>query len=232
MQRLRIEFTKEKLAKFLSHLELLKVFERAMRRGAIPLSFTRGFHPHPRISFGPALAVGITSSREYMDVELKRRIPVSQFKEKLQQQLPQGIVVRKVEEIPLKATALMAVINCAVYQVRGEVDKLLTEKEFEEAIKSLLARNYIPVERETKKGVKRKNIREGIYCLTGSLVNRCFNVHMKVATGSGDNVRPEEVVHALAQELEGKAQLSVLSIHREALYVKEGDNYLSPMEVV
>jgi hypothetical protein len=73
MPRYRIEYAKQDSARFLSHLELVRVFSRALRRSGLPLVFTQGFSPHPRVSYGPSLGVGVAGRREYLDVELDVR---------------------------------------------------------------------------------------------------------------------------------------------------------------
>ena len=68
VMRIRSRFKKYGLARYVSHIDMIRVFERAMRRADIPLAYSQGYHPHPMLSFSPALAVGVTSDAEYMDV--------------------------------------------------------------------------------------------------------------------------------------------------------------------
>ncbi|NLC39201.1 MAG: DUF2344 domain-containing protein, partial [Clostridia bacterium] len=65
---IRLEYSRCGTARFLSHLEMLRLFERSFRRASLPLAFSRGFNPHPKISFGPPLPVGVSGRREYLDV--------------------------------------------------------------------------------------------------------------------------------------------------------------------
>ena len=107
---LRIKYGKTREGKFLSHLDLMRAWERAFRRGAIPLAFSQGFNPHPKISFGSALAVGITSSGEYMDVELKSFREIKEIKATLENYLPWGKSLRYSRNRPCNAS-LMSRIN-------------------------------------------------------------------------------------------------------------------------
>ncbi|RUM87681.1 MAG: TIGR03960 family B12-binding radical SAM protein [Thermodesulfatator sp.] len=95
----RILYRKVDLARFLSQLELARVFERAARRAALPLAFTQGFHPRPRFSFGRALPVGIASEAEVMYLALREVLDPEEVSARLNQELPQGISVREVQRV-------------------------------------------------------------------------------------------------------------------------------------
>ena len=86
----RIKYGKTEAGKFISHLDLSRAWERAFRRAQIPVAYSQGFNPHPKISFGSALAVGVTSSGEYLDVSLKKIIPLKEIKGELSKYLPKG----------------------------------------------------------------------------------------------------------------------------------------------
>ena len=102
----------------------MRAWERAFRRGAIPLAFSQGFNPHPKISFGSALAVGITSSGEYMDVELKSFREIKEIKATLENYLPLGLKVYDIVEIDPATPSLMSRINRAKYQVQGKLNEI------------------------------------------------------------------------------------------------------------
>ena len=100
--RIRVKFAKLGKGRFLSHLELLTVFLRALRRAGIPMRFSEGFHPLPRIVFGPALSVGLESRAEYVDLEIYGAIDCDELSKVLNWELPEWIRVLESKEIPLK----------------------------------------------------------------------------------------------------------------------------------
>ena len=115
--RLRIRYTKSDPMHLLSHLDTARVFLRAMRRAKITLRMSQGFHPHPKISFGPALSVGMESKCEYIDVELDQFIDKDQFIQKLVRVLPGGITPTQARYIDSKAASLTSLSDQHSYQV-------------------------------------------------------------------------------------------------------------------
>ena len=99
MQRLRITFSRSEELKYITHLDLMRLWQRVLRRANIPLVYSQGFSPHPRISLGAPLAIGVTSSSELMDIFLERRLSPHFFIKSVKEQLPGGIDILEVEEV-------------------------------------------------------------------------------------------------------------------------------------
>lgn len=228
---LRIKYGKTDQGKFISHLDLSRAWERALRRAGIPVAYSQGFNPHPKISFGSALAVGVTSSGEYMDITLKNYFPIQEIKGELAKYLPKGLIVYEIVEIDPKATALMALINRARYLVEIELLEDIDEAKMTEFFQDMLRQEQVLIQRNTKKGLKEKDIRSGILELTGKVINnRQIQLEMVVETGSGGNVRPEEVALAL-KDLGLLLEPETMAIHREGLYVGSDVGLDSPLSV-
>ena len=104
--KVRLCFSKTGESRFLSHLETVRVFSRAARRAKLPIRYSQGFHPQPKIAFGPALPVGIESLAEYVDMEFTDTIAASAVQDRLNRALPQGIDIFAGEEISLKTPAI------------------------------------------------------------------------------------------------------------------------------
>jgi radical SAM-linked protein len=117
MPRYRIEYAKTSAAKWLSHLELIRTFNRALRRSGLPLAFSQGFNPHPRLSYGPSLGVGVAGLREYLDMDLDAVIPLSEGLASLRQQFPPGLETRCLMELAPAVPGIGKVINCAWYRL-------------------------------------------------------------------------------------------------------------------
>ncbi|MGF7186172.1 radical SAM-linked protein [Desulfitispora alkaliphila] len=228
MYNYRIEYSVTGNAKYVSHLDLAQAFERSMRRASLPLAFSQGFNPHPKMSFGSALAVGLSSSGEYMDVELTEEWSESEFKEALNRVLPEGLHIERVLLLKEKNVKLMALINRAKYQV---LIPFTGNHDIEEVVHELLARKELPVLRRTKKGEKERDIRPGIMRLEGRVEGSTVLLEMTVETGSGGNVRPEEVVQLINEVSNMSLEPEMAKYHRVGLYVQEGGQLLTPLDV-
>jgi len=99
MQRLRIRFCRGEEIKFISHLDLMRLWQRALLRAGISLAYSEGFSPHPRISLAVPLAVGVTSEAELMDIFVIKWVSPHLFTTAVSQQLPPGIGILQVYQI-------------------------------------------------------------------------------------------------------------------------------------
>lgn len=114
----RLRFTKHGPVRFISHRDIARAFERAFRVSELPIAFTQGFSPRPKVSFGPALAVGYESDAEYLDVELTHEVDVTAMVEKISVALPEGVRTTGVIALADRAPALQDIITSLSYRVR------------------------------------------------------------------------------------------------------------------
>lgn len=153
--RVRFRFSKTGLMRFLSHLELMTVIQRAVARADLPIAFSSGFNPHPKISFGPALPVGVEGLNEYLDMELISPVNIKMVVEDLNRSLPQGLHIHEAKIISSKTGSLSSLVNRYLYSIevsKGEI----------ELLKEAVAKESIPLERRTARGVKRIDLRQMI----------------------------------------------------------------------
>jgi radical SAM-linked protein len=115
--RLRLSYKKTAPIHFLSHLDMARVFLRAIKRVSIPVSMSQGFHPHPKIAFGPALSVGMESECEYIDIELDQYMDKELVISKLNQTLPAGVSIMGAQYIKIKSSSLTSLSDQHSYQV-------------------------------------------------------------------------------------------------------------------
>jgi len=115
--RIRFSFRKGEEVRFLSHLEILRAFSRATRRAALPISFSQGFHPQPRLMIAWALPVGVCGEGELGEMELERTSPPSEVKEQLNRCLPLGLAVLHAESVPLGSPSLDRILSRALYMI-------------------------------------------------------------------------------------------------------------------
>ena len=228
----RIKYGKPNAGRFLSHLDLLHAWERAIRRTGAPLAFSQGYNPHPKLYFGSALSVGTTSDGEYMDVELEMDIDAESFRKELAAALPPALTLLDMAVPPAKSAALMSIIDRARYLVTVILVQPLTAAELEAVIAQFLAQETVKVLRFKKNSREKRevDIRAGIFTLTGEVQQegQCIVLEMLLKTGSEGNVKPDEVVAGLMQ-----AGLPVVEdierIHRLGLYVEQEGQLVSPL---
>jgi len=157
--RLRIKYAKKNESRFISHLDLVRIFDRTLRRAGIPVAYSQGFHPHPKISFGHPLPLGLKSVAEYADVTLSQPFP--EIENTLRKGFPKGFELIGIQSIPDRAESLVKFIKIAEYFVRCHIDDSLRNK-----LKEIFKSDNIPVTRKTKKGEKTVDIRSGIIDLS------------------------------------------------------------------
>lgn len=225
MKWMRIQFTKLEEVRFISHLDLMRALMRAFRRSRVPIAFSQGFNPHHQVSMGPPLAVGVTSTGEYMDVQLAEEITVDDFFAMLKPQMPRGLDLVRGEFIPDNAPSLMAQIDQAVYLVRMKTH--LEKAGIEQVLREFYSQRNIIITRQRKgKEVDLKPlIRELKLLYAGDEPV----LQMRVQTGSKGNARPEEVMAALSQ-YGGIEMIPLTNIHRQGLYVEQDGGLLTPFE--
>ncbi|GFO54097.1 B12-binding protein [Geomonas sp. Red276] len=164
-QRIRIRFEKLGRMRYLSHLEMLTLFTRAVGRAAIPIRYSQGFHPHPKFSFATALSVGVESYAEYMDFEVEQGYGAEQLQTALNAALPEGVRVVEAREIGLKAPALSVIMERVRYRVTLPEGM---EAGLEEKVASFLALDSCPLRREKKGKVIEFDLREELSELSGT----------------------------------------------------------------
>jgi radical SAM-linked protein len=195
-QRLRVRFRRGEEVKYITHLDLMRLWERALRRAEVPLVYSEGHTPRPRLSLAVPLAVGVTSSAELMEVFLTRRVALRDFIRSVTAQLSAGIEVLEVVEVGLGLPSLQSEVRWARYRVEGPLNG--AHEDVRSAVSRFLAADSIPWEHMREREVRRYDIRAlvrdlavedaaaGSYALAMTL--RCDNA----ASG-----RPEQVVAAL-----------------------------------
>ncbi|NLI14612.1 TIGR03936 family radical SAM-associated protein [Pelotomaculum propionicicum] len=201
MFRYRIIYAKVGPARYISHLDLLRVFDRSARRAGLPVAYTQGFNPHPKMTFAAPLSVGTAGEAEYADMELARDIDPAVVKSALAGAMPQGLRLIEVDRTPEAAASLMALVERATYSARAELASPLRDEVLARAIDSFLARPQIIIERQGKAGAKKEyDIRPGIFAMSGCVNNDIIKIKAELKTGSSGNVRFEELLAAFLKE--------------------------------
>lgn len=196
MQRLRIRFSRSEELKFISHLDIIRLWERALRRARIALAYSEGFSPHPRISLAAPLSVGITSDAELMDIVLAGQVSPHWFTSAVNQQLPSGMRVLEVYPIAPGIPSLQSQVRFAEYEVDVETEK--STEEIEAAISGLLSLERLPWHHMRDTGRRSYDLRALIddIWLVGRNGSHC-TIGMRLRCDNSGSGRPEQVIAAL-----------------------------------
>jgi len=215
--RFRIKFGKNDAMRFTGHLDTVRLFDRAMRRGGIPLSFSQGFHPHPKISFSPPLPLGMKSTAEYADFSLSKPFP--DIENVLRRELGPGIELFGIRSVTEKVKSLNSIISLSEYYVACVVNG-----ELKDTVKSICDRDSISVNRSTQKGPKTIDIRPGIIEINFNGTNNGFT--MILGSIPGQSAKPSEVLGLIFDDV-----MPVCVIRTEQ-YAVINEKRVTPFEVL
>ena len=223
----RIKFRKFGAMKFIGHLDVMRFFQKVMRRADIPIAFTGGYSPHMIMSFANPLGVGVTSDGEYFDIELAEEIDMQEAVVRMNAVSVEGIEI--VNMVPIsdeKKRTGMSIVAAADY-LSG-----LKSGEFpdgwKEKVPGFLAQDTIRIVKKTKKSEKEVDIKPKIY----RFAVRDDQVYMQVATGSVENLKPEVVMQAFCQYLGVDSEQVAFLHHRLDVYAVTDDNRLASLDKV
>jgi radical SAM-linked protein len=198
--KVRMRFTKEGEVRFISHLELAHLFHRASNRADLPLSYSEGFHPMPRIIFATAIPVGMESRMEIVDMELEGRMTPREIREKLNQTLPQGIEILEAEEVPLNSPSSSA-LTPSVYWI--PLDRLILKEEAIPRIQKALENEEFILHQERKGKRRRVNVRPLIQRMEvkngreDSGETSSWGIELVLRHGMGRTAKPTEIIGAV-----------------------------------
>ncbi|MEE8413595.1 MAG: TIGR03936 family radical SAM-associated protein [Dehalococcoidales bacterium] len=196
MQRLRIKFSRGDGIKFISHLDITRLWERAFHRAQIQLAYSEGYSPHPKISLAAPLAVGITSEAELMDIFLLKLVSPHWFSAAVSQQLPADIAILGVYQTGLNMPSLQSQVRYAEYRV--EMEQESGSGDMEAAVAGLLSAEHLPWHHQRDTGRRSYDLRSLIDDLRLIDVSGSgCTIEMRLRCDSGGAGRPEQVALAL-----------------------------------
>jgi radical SAM-linked protein len=195
--RARITFTKQGALRYTGHLDLHRLWERAMRRADLPIAYSQGFNPQPKISLAAALPLGFSSRGEVLDVRLNEDIPLEEITQRLKDNLPRDVQIVGVEQVDERAPALQTQVLSAAYNV--ELTEPVDGSDLTRRVETLMNSESLPRERRGKSYDLRPLI-EMLSVLTEA--NGKVWLKMTLAAREGATGRPEEVLSTLGIESE------------------------------
>lgn len=216
--KVRIKFAKRGAMKFIGHLDVMRYFQKALRRARIDVKFTEGMSPHMVMSFAAPLGVGLTSEGEYVDIELRTPISTAKALEQLNGVMVEGMEILDFRRVPDgKASKAMSLVAAADYTARFR-QGYAPQGDWQSDISGFFARKSIPVTKETKKGETQTDIRPMIY----EMGVNAGTVFLKLATGSAANLKPELVMETYLKWKGYEVQPFALEVNREEVYADLG----------
>lgn len=196
-QRLRVRFRRGEELKFIAHLDIVRLWERATRRAGIPLAYSEGFTPHPRLAVTAPLPLGVIGEAEMMDVYLTRYVPPQAFVQAMKRQLPPGIEIVEVATVPLVLPSLQSQVRYAEYEV--EVDSEgKTRLDVEAVVQSFLDAREIPWHHQREETVRHYDLRALVDDLWVAQwqEEKCV-IGMRLRCDTGGAGRPDQVMAGL-----------------------------------
>lgn len=202
--KIRIKFAKYGTMKFIGHLDVMRFFQKAIRRAQIDIRYSEGFSPHQIMSFAAPLGVGLESTGEYLDIEVNSVTSTKDIKNALNNVMVEGMEILSVKALPDTAKNAMASVAAARYRIVCRQSALPEPVEdIVQKLSAFYAQKQIPVTKKTKKSMLELDLKPGIYELTTEECadpdkkgENCFVVSMLVDASSSGNIKPAMVLDA------------------------------------
>lgn len=228
--KIRIKFRKTGIMKFIGHLDVMRYFQKAIRRADVEICYSGGFSPHQIMSFAAPLGVGITSNGEYVDIEVHSTGTTAEMLERLNAVMAEGFEIAEYKLLPDTATNAMSSVAAADYTLTFRPGYEPEEESAEEWFKKLTAffdQPQVMVLKKTKKGEKEMDLKPLIYDLGVIAGNDAAQAQlfMKISTGSASNIKPELLLDAYYKALGKERSPFAFMVQREEVYADQASEH-------
>ncbi|WP_418763248.1 TIGR03936 family radical SAM-associated protein [Enterocloster sp.] len=228
--KIRIKFRKTGIMKFIGHLDVMRYFQKAIRRADVEICYSGGFSPHQIMSFAPPLGVGITSNGEYVDIEVHSTGTTAEMLERLNAVMAEGFEIAEYKLLPDTAANAMSSVAAADYTLTFRPGYEPEEESAEEWFKKLTAffdQPQVMVLKKTKKGEKEMDLKPLIYDLGVIAGNDAAQsqLFMKISTGSASNIKPELLLDAYYEALGKERSPFAFMVQREEVYADQASEH-------
>ena len=222
--KIRIKFSKQGNMKFIGHLDIMRYFQKVMRRADVDIRYSEGFSPHQIMSFAAPLGVGLTGSGEYLDIEVLSTDSSAEMVRRMNLAMVEGMEVLSYKKLPDDAGNAMSLVAACDYTVRmrdGYAEAMgLTDVSFMSSLVSFIETGDLQITKKTKKGEKEMDLRPYIY--EHSLTDDGRGVFLKLSSGSAANIKPELLLEAYCKSLGQEFPAFGFLINREEVYADAG----------
>lgn len=212
-QRVRVKFTKQRKVKYISHLDLIRTFYRALIRAKIPVVVSNGFNPHLKVEFSPPLRVGITSKEEFAELELIKPTEPDLLKMAINRELPKGFTVLEVKLLTKKDLPLTKITENSLYKVWIKTD--LGEDLLKKRVDEFLKKKETWIERKREGRIKKVDIRRFVQDIQINRASEKFELDLLLSVTPYGTAQPQEVIGAIFPEA------NILTLERIAQFSSE-----------
>lgn len=219
--KIRIKFRKWGCMKFIGHLDMLRFFQKAMRRADVDIRYSEGFSPHQIMSFAAPLGVGITSDGEYFDIEVHSTKSSKEMIDTMNATMVEGVEITGYVALPDNAKTAMAIVASADYVLsyKEGYDIPFTAKEWKSKIDELFtSQNTFTIIKKTKKSEREIDLKPLVYAFDVLEQDGKPAFYIHVSTGSTDNIKPELLLSSIYEKLDLEYNESAIAIHRKDVY--------------
>ena len=240
--KIRIKFKKYGPMKFIGHLDVMRYFQKAMRRAGVDICYSGGFSPHQIMSFASPLGVGVTSQGEYVDIEVNSTESSAAMVERLNTVMTEGFAVESWRLLPDDSKAAMSLVAAADYTVvfrPGYEPEGETAEDWFARAAALFDAPAVLIDKKTKKGMAQVDLKPLVYEIHARS-GETPALFMKVSAGSLANVKPQQVLDAFYQSLRMEQPPFAHMYQREEVYAdlasenerEEGKHCFQPLEAL
>ncbi len=221
---LRLRYTKNGKIRFIGHRDVARIFERSLRVAGVPVAYSEGFSPRPKLSFGLALSVGYESDNEYLDVVASESVDLGHVLDRLGSALPTGIELREVGEVERSKTSLMEAVTSCDWEIDVTGQDPATVKG---SVDRLLAADRVMITRERKGKPVHDDIRPDLLSLKVLMNTKTATsrIHAELGTESR-SLRPAEFVSVL------EPSVRTVRVRRLHQWISDGMTKIEPHEAV
>jgi radical SAM-linked protein len=234
----RVRFSKHGALRYIGHLDVMRFFQKVLRRAEVDVAYTNGYSPHQITTFAQPLSVGVESDGEYMDIRMNSEIGCEELKNRINNASVPEIQALSVKRLPEKSGNAMASVAAAEYKIAFKEgrepeclkDVLVDSSKVEDAIKTFLSQDSIILVKVGKAGPREVDIKERIFEFSWDEEDACF--HAILDASSGYNIKASALMELFTGFLKGELKENSLMIYRKDTYTRdENDNLISMDEV-
>ncbi len=235
MVDIRVRFSKHGAIRYIGHLDVMRYFQKVMRRAEVDIAYTQGFSPHQVMTFAQPLGVGIESDGEYMDIRMNSITTCEDLKEAINTHSVPEIQALSVKILPEGSGNAMASVAAAEYEIGFKPDRIpecfkCSAEEIQKKISDFLAQEEIILVKEGKAGLRNVDIKDRIFTLEWDAAEECF--HAIVDASSGYNIKPLSLMELITAFRGDTLYDNSLMIYRIDTYTRDAEGNLLSMDMV
>ena len=230
--KIRIKFRKWGAMKFIGHLDMMRYFQKAVRRANIDICYSEGYSPHQIMSFAAPLGVGITSDGEYFDIEVNSSLSSKESIEAFNQTMVDGVEVTSYVKLPDKAKTAMSIVAAADYRLsfKDEYESSYSVQEWKDIVdREFTSKDSFTIIKKTKKSEREVDLKPLVYQLSVEEVDAKPAFFIQVSTGSVDNIKPELVLASIYERCGLTYDANAIQTHRIEVYAKDEQEQFIPL---